>query len=200
VPSARRSIAAVAALGLFLPSFARAADKDDARAFETKPGAFALMLTSALGDGLRFNNPFRLATVLGSDAQSLSRSATYVDLGAAMVVGAPYGLRHGIALRWSIAVEGISQVAAAPTYQLWKRWSAFAAYGRAGPSFVLGPDSTWGLEGAAGGVWFVRGGLGVTAEIVGDVFYGAGTRDVATATYPMLSGEIGLVIDYEVLP
>jgi hypothetical protein len=193
---------AIAALvALLAPVRALAAEKDEgARAFETKPGAFALHFSTALGDGLRFNNPYRLSTVLGSDAQSLSRSAAYVDVGAAMLIGAPYGLRHGIALRWSIAVEGVSQSAMAPTYEIWKRWRSFAAYGRVGPSIVLTPDSTWGFEGAAGGVWLVRGGLGVTAEIVGDVFYGAGTRDVATATYPMLSGEIGLVVDYEVLP
>jgi hypothetical protein len=186
---------------LAAPTHAAAAERDaDARAFETKPGAFALLLTAAAGDGLRFNNPYRLATVLGSDAQSLSRSAAYVDLGAAMLVGTPYGLRHGVALRWSLAVEGISQAVAAPTYELWKRWRFFAAYGRAGPTFVLTPSSSWGFEGAAGGVWFVRSGLGLTAEIVGDVFYGAGTRDVATATYPMLSAELGAVVDFEVLP
>ena len=45
--------------------------------------------TGYVGDGLRFNNPYRLATILGSQAQSLSRTATYADLGAAVVLGHP---------------------------------------------------------------------------------------------------------------
>ena len=40
----------------------------------------------------------------------------------------------------------------------------------------------------------------VAAEIVGDVFYGAGTREVATPAYPVLSAQLGLVLAVEVLP
>jgi hypothetical protein len=197
----RRALPAaiLALLASLAPRGARAAD-ERVDAFATKPGAIAVLVSTMAGDGLRFNDPYRLATVLGSDAQSVSRSATYLDVGAALLVGAPYGLRHGVALRWSIAVEGVAQSAIAPSYELWRRWRAWAAYGRLGPSLVLNPDTTWGLEASCGGIWFVRGGVGLTAEIVGDVFYGAGTRDVATPAYPMLSGEIGVTFDYEVLP
>ena len=47
---------------------------------------------------------------------------------------------------------------------------------------------TWGLEGALGAAFFFFGGIGVCAELVGDVIWGAGTPDVSTVTYPILSG------------
>ena len=65
---------------------------------------------------------------------------------------------------------------------------------------MLTPDPTVGFEAGVGGVWFVRGGIGVTGELVGDLFYGAGTREVATPAYPLLSAQLGLTIAYEVLP
>jgi hypothetical protein len=40
----------------------------------------------------------------------------------------------------------------------------------------------------------------VVAEVVGDVFYGTGTREVKTAAYPVLSGQLGFLGTYEVLP
>jgi hypothetical protein len=152
------------------------------------------------GDGLRFNNPYRLATPLGSTAESVSRTAMYMDLGISAVFGDPLAIQHGASLRWSVAVEGVPQSVLTPSYLFYRRWRALAAYGRLGLPIVLSPATTWGFEGAAGGVWFVRGGIGIAAEIVGDVFYGAGTRDVQTPAYPILSGQLGLVVSYEVLP
>jgi hypothetical protein len=62
------------------------------------------------------------------------------------------------------------------------------------------PDTTWGLEGAAGAVLFLTAGIGLAAELVGDVFYGAGTREVAVPAYPVLSGQGGLWLSWEMLP
>jgi hypothetical protein len=184
--------------------------QDDARArepaekepdvFATRPGYAQVQLSAFFGDGVRFNNPYRLATPLGSSAESISRSASYVDVGAAGLLGDPLGLQHGVALRLGVAVEGIRQAVMTPSYVLWRRWRALAAYGRLGLPIVLTPQPTFGFEAGAGGVWFFRGGFGLAAEIVGDVFYGAGTREKATVTYPMLSGQLGLLVAYEVLP
>jgi hypothetical protein len=197
----RRAGARIATSFLLASLFARSARAEETLGdpFATKP-AFALVGTSFVGDGVRFNNPYRLSTVLGSTAESLSRTAAYTELGVAILFGPPDGVRHGLALRWSIAIEGISQSALAPSYEIWKRWRRFAAYGRLGPSIVLSPDETWGGEASCGGVWLVRAGIGVGAEVVGDLFFGAGTRDVATATYPILSAQLGVTIDLEVLP
>lgn len=166
----------------------------------SKPGYVQLLATAMAGTGLRFNNPYRLSTPLGGDAESVSRTNAYVDLGLAMTLGNPLGYQHGAALRTTVGVEGVGQVVMTPSYFGWRRKGALAAFLRAGIPLVLTPDPTLGLEGALGGVFFFRGGLGVVAEIVGDVFYGTGTREVATATYPVLSGQLGLIGTYEVLP
>ncbi len=198
------------ASSLCCSAVARAADEDEAprrrprapkeEPFATKPGYAQFFATTMAGAGLRFNNPYRLATPLGDDAESVSRTATYFDLGLAMTLGNPLGFQHGGALRTSVALEGVGQVVMTPSYFLWRRKGALAAFGRAGVPIVLSPDVTWGLEGALGGAFFLLGGLGVVAEVVGDVFYGTGTRDVATAAYPVLSGQLGLIGTYEVLP
>ena len=168
--------------------------------FRVKPGYFQLFVTSFVGDGLRFNNPYRLATPLGGNAESVSRTAPYIDIGLAATFGNPLGLQHGAALRTSAALHGVGQVVMTPSYLAWRRWRSMAVYGRAGIPLVITPEVSWGLEAGAGATWFFLGGFGVAAELVGDVFYGAGTRDKSTTTYPVLSGQLGFVIAYEVLP
>ena len=166
----------------------------------TKSGYAQIFATMMGGTGLRFNNPYRLSTPLGDDAESVSRTSAYVDIGLAMTLGNPLGFQHGAALRTTVGVEGVGQVVMTPSYFGWRRKGALAAFGRAGVPLVLTPDATLGLEAAVGGVFFFLGGIGVVAEVVGDVFYGTGTREVATATYPVLSGQLGLMGTYEVLP
>jgi hypothetical protein len=176
------------------------APQDSHAPLAKKSGWVDVFATGYVGDGLRFNNPYRLATVLGSTAQSLSRTAMYTDLGGALVLGDPTFLAHGLALRVSVSLEGVQQSVVTPSYLVLHRWGSWAAYGRAGGTIVVTPDTTWGFEGAAGAVWFVRAGVGVSAELVGDVFYGAGTRDVAVATYPVLSAQAGLWLSFEAMP
>ena len=199
----------LAALLFAAPSSARADDdaavpaelpKPEPDPYATKPGYLQLFAMSFFGEGLRFNNPYRLATPLGDDAESLSRTAPYVDIGIAATFGHPLGIQHGAALRTSIAATGVGQVVMTPSYLAWRRWRSLALYGRAGTPIVLTPDVTWGLEAGLGATYFLLGGIGVAAEVVGDVFYGVGTREKATTTYPVLSGQVGFVIAYEVLP
>ena len=160
---------------------------------------FQILATTLVGDGLRFNNPYRLATPLGSTAESVSRTSSYVDLGLAATMGNPEGLQHGLALRLSLALEGVQQGVFVPGYIGWYRKKSFAAFARAGVPIVF-PNPTWGLEASIGGAWFARAGIGVVLEMVGDVFYGAGTREKNVVSYPTLSAQAGLVIAYEVLP
>jgi hypothetical protein len=185
-------------LGLVVSRHAEAAEGDP---WPADRGPWAgLFATAFVGDGLRFNNPYRLATVLGSQAQSLSRTAAYTDVGVAIALGDPANLAHGIALRVSAALEGVPQAVMTPAYLVLRRWGPWAAYARAGLPLVLTPDPTWGLEAGAGGVWFARAGLGLALELVGDVFYGAGTREVATPAYPVLSAQGGLFVSWEAMP
>lgn len=182
-----------------IASTASAREREDP--FATKSGYMQFFATAMGGVGLRFNNPYRLQTSLGSDAESVSRTSSYADLGLATTLfGQPLGFQHGLALRTSIALEGVSQVVFTPSYLLWRRKGAWAGYGRAGFGIVTAPDLTWGLEAAGGAAWFFLGGIGLVAEVVGNVFYGVGTTDIATATYPVLSGQLGLIGSYEVLP
>jgi transposase InsO family protein len=194
----RAPAALLAIAALSLPSLARADDADRAAAAR-RAWPIDVFATGFVGDGLRFNNPFRLATILGSQAQSLSRTAAYADLGAAAVLGDPGVLAHGLALRASVALEGIGQSVLTPSYLLFRRWGRWGVYGRVGLPIVLTPDLTWGLEAGAGGTWFLRAGIGLAAELVGDVFYGAGTRDVQTPAYPVLSAQGGLWLSWEAL-
>lgn len=184
------------------PTLAEKAEKAEREPdpFRTKPGYVQMFATTFVGEGLRFNNPYRLSTPLGSDAESLSLTAPYVDIGIAATFGNPLGLQHGGALRTTAALQGVGQVVMTPSYLAWRRWRSLALYGRAGIPIVATPDLTWGLEAGVGGTWFFIGGIGLAAEVVGDVFYGAGTAEKATVTYPVLSGQLGLVVAYEVLP
>jgi hypothetical protein len=154
-----------------------------------------------IGRGLRFNNPYRLSTQLGTDAQSVSLTASYLDFGLGVAFGPPNGLQHGAALHASIALAGVGQVSLTPTYLLAYRASQpFLAYGRVGPSFLLTPDPTIGAEVAGGFAWFLTGKVAIASELVFDLYYGAGTYDVGIATYPILSGQLGLLIEHEILP
>lgn len=160
-----------------------------------------LLASAGVGTGLRFNNPYRLRTELGADERSVSLTAGYVDLGAAYALGPPDGLQHGVALRCSIALAGVAQQALTPSYLLAYRGEhRFLAFGRLGPSLLLTPDPNVGAEVGAGFAWFLTAGLGLTAELVFDLYAGAGTRQVSAAAYPILSGQLGLLVDYEVLP
>lgn len=167
------------------------------------PGGLYLHFMGALslGDGLRFNNPFRLSKVLGKTAESLSLTAPYVDVSAAALLGRPDGLQQGLAVHLSGAVQGIAQEVLTPSYialvRLPPRW---LLYGRAGLPIVLEPDASLGLEMAAGGAWMATAGLGITTELVGSIYYGAATEQTPVTTIPVLSLQVGAIIDYEVLP
>jgi hypothetical protein len=157
--------------------------------------------TLEFGRGFRFNNPYRLATELGKDAQSVSLTAAYADLGLGVAFGAPDGLQHGAAVHASFAMAGVPQAVITPTYLMAYRGPlSLMAYARLGPSIILTPDVTAGGEVAGGFAWFVTGKLAVAAEIVFDLYYGAGTNQVSIATYPILSGQLGLLFDQEFLP
>jgi len=166
---------------------------------KTRP-PFAIQITALAGEGLRFNNPYRLSTVLGSDAESVSRTAFYVDFGAAALFGDPRSFLHGIAVRTSVAVEGVAQTVLTPSYQLFRRFGPTAAWARLGTPILLSATPSWGLEGALGGAIFVRAGFGIMAELVFDTIFGAGTRASQITTYPIASAQLGFVFHFEVLP
>jgi hypothetical protein len=155
----------------------------------------------ALGRGLRFNNPFRLETQLGDGADSLSLTASYLDVGVGAAFGDPLGLRHGAALRMSIALEGVNQQVLTPSYLvLYPIHDDVLAFARAGTPLVFEPDLSGGLELGGGAVWFVTAGAGLSAELIGSLFFGAATWERDPSVVPIVSLELGAWFEYEVLP
>jgi hypothetical protein len=157
-------------------------------------------LSLSVGRGLRFNNPYRLEAPLGDTAESLSLAATYLDMG----VGVSFGrreFRHGALLAGSVALQGIGQFVLTPSYLaqlgLTESWGL---RGRVGVPIVVAPDTTAGLEAAVGASWLMAYGLGALVELVGDVFFGAATDQTSITTIPMLSLQIGVFFDHQVLP
>jgi hypothetical protein len=157
--------------------------------------------TLTFGKGLRFNNPYRLATPLGDSTESVSATAAYLDLGLGAAYGPANGFQHGGEIALGIATDGISQQVLGLSYVLlYPALDDLLLRGRAGFPIVLGPDPNVGMELGLGGAWLFTGGLGATAELTGSLFYGAATLDRSTTTIPMLAIELGLWLDYEVFP
>jgi hypothetical protein len=177
-------------------------DIAELRALTRPPSGYAhLVGSAAFGRGLRFNNPYRLATQLGDTPESVSLTASYLDLGAAVAFGEPDRIQHGAAVHWSLALTGVAQQVLTPSYFLaYRGVHRFLATGRLGPSIVLTPDPTPGIEIAGSLSWFLTARIALAGELIFDIYYGAGTPDTGVATYPILSGQLGLLIDYEVLP
>ncbi|MBI4701635.1 MAG: hypothetical protein HY744_10840 [Deltaproteobacteria bacterium] len=193
------------------PAAARAAgqpgelDPDLAERYRrlTQPGGAygRLFTTLAFGTGLRFNNPYRLRTQLGETAESLSLTAPYANWGVGMCFGPPDGLQHGGSVQISVALAGVAQQALSAAYlAVYRGPYPLLAYGRLGAALVAAPDANAGAELGGGVAYFVTGALGLTAELVGNLFYGAGTYETAYAVYPVLSAQLGVVADLEVLP
>lgn len=157
-------------------------------------------LTLGSGIGLRFNNPYRLATPLGEDAESLSLTAAYMSLGGGVALGDPRGWQHGPVLRWDFALQGVGQHVLVPSWGVFRRGAVFGGWGRFGVPFLLTPDRNAGMELAAGGAFYVRAGVGLTAELLGDLFWGVGTPDNKRPAYPVVSGQLGVVVEWEQLP
>jgi hypothetical protein len=154
-----------------------------------------------LGRGLRFNNPYRLSTVIGDDAESLSLTATYLDLHVGRTFSDPDGFEHGLAAHFSIATDGIRQEVLSPSYLLLRRFGPrWLGYARAGAAIVLEPDASVGLEAGLAGVYFFTANLGFGAELDFSLFYGAATVDRAATTIPIASLALGAFFDWEHLP
>ncbi|HEX2878030.1 MAG TPA: hypothetical protein VHO25_00700 [Polyangiaceae bacterium] len=155
----------------------------------------------SLGRGLRFNNPYRLQTELGDDSQSLSLTAPYLDLAVGALLGSPTTLQHGLAVNASFAIAGIRQEVVTPAYvallPLSSRWQL---RGRLGLPIVLEPDASVGVELGVGAVFLVSAGLGFTAEAIGSLFPGAATLEETSTLIPIASLQLGVLVDYEVLP
>lgn len=175
----------------------------DLAALKKPPGpTFHFLGTLFFGDGFRFNNPYRLRTQLGESARTVSVTAPYVDFGAALAIGSALGLQHGVALNLTASLAGVGQAALVPAYIAAyrgdsTRWLGFA---RLGPAILLSPDANVGGELGVGGAAFLTAKVAITAEVVGNLFYGAATRETGFPVYPIVSLQLGLLFGHEVFP
>ncbi|MCA9618647.1 MAG: hypothetical protein KC731_06490 [Myxococcales bacterium] len=164
-------------------------------------GSYArLLLSTGFGGGLRFNNPYRLATQLGESAESVSATAPYWDLGFGATFGNPFGVQHGVVAHLGVSLVGVPQQSINASYLLLYREAAWMLRARAGPTLLISPDVNVGGELAFGGAYFLTGGLGLDLELVGDLFYGAATYETRYSVIPVLSLQGGVIVDFEVLP
>ncbi len=155
----------------------------------------------AVGRGLRLNNPYRLEHQLGDRGESLSLSATYLDASLGATWGRFTEIRYGFVVHFAEALEGVAQDVVTPgAIALWRPGPGGLGYGRLGVPVVLRPDATGGMEAALGGVWHATAGAGLTAELIGSLFYGAATWQRKVTTIPIVALQIGVFVDYEVLP
>jgi hypothetical protein len=154
-----------------------------------------------LGKGVRFNNPFRLQTQLGSTAESLSLSAAYLDLRAMAQTGNPFGWHYGVAVSASLAVEGISQQVITGSFATGRPLSDyFWLNGSLGCPLILGPDLNAGLELGVEASYWPRAGWGMYLGGVWDQFWGAATDESEAVSIPIVALQAGISVRYEVLP
>jgi hypothetical protein len=164
------------------------------------PTPISALLQLSFGRGVRFNNPYRLATPLGDTAESVSLAATYLDLGGAFLFG-PGDFRHGVSVGGAVALQGIGQLVLTPSYlALFGLDDELALRARAGVPLVVAPDTSAGPEAAVGASYAIAYGLGAVAELVGSVYFGAATDDRSITTIPMLSLQLGICFDHQVRP
>jgi hypothetical protein len=170
-------------------------------AFDPSSGYRHFYATAGLGRGIRLNNPYRLATPLGDTAESLSLSATYLDLGAGAAFGPPDGLQHGARLELAMALDGIRQEVLTPSYApLYYLPPRFWLLGRAGLPIVLEPDLNLGFELGVGIAALYTAGMGIALEAVASFVYGAATHERSATLNTVIALELGVWVDYEVLP
>ncbi len=143
----------------------------------------------ALGRGLRFNNPYRLATPLGSSARSISATAPFVELGGgALWAGGLLGGRHGARAALTAAATGVSQLVATLGY--WSQWSLTNRLwldAHAGAPVVITPDTSVGVEAGVGLAGEIAASIGVSAAATAGLYFGAATPERAVSTIPVLS-------------
>ncbi len=154
-----------------------------------------------IGKGLRLNNPFRLQTQLGASAESLSATATTLELELAALLGDPVGWHHGFGVSGSVALEGVPQQVVAPSYEVGVPLSPrFWWRGRAGIGFVTQPDFNAGIELGSQLVMLASAGLGGYVGVAYGHYWGAATDETQATTIPVMALQLGATMIYEVLP
>lgn len=138
---------------------------------------------------------------------------SFLDFAGSVVFPSAERWRHGATLAISMNLDGEGPPAPAdrnapdPGINGGSQWTftpSYLAYfrfgedlvlsGRVGVNLTVAPYFVPGAELSVGGTFLFTAGLGAYVELTGNLAFGQ--SDVS----PTLSGEIGIMIDYEVLP
>jgi hypothetical protein len=175
------------------------ADEDEGPAPEVMP----LRILGSVGAG----SMLRIVNDLSLSQERIGPS--FLDIAGSVVFAGAGVFRHGATLAISTNLNGegppppddngidpVTQWTLTPSYLAYLRFSDdFVLSGRAGVNLTIAPYFVPGVEASAAATYLFTAGLGAYAEVSANLSFG-----VAPEPSPTASVELGLMIDYEVLP
>jgi hypothetical protein len=160
-----------------------------------------LMLGAGFGTSIRL--------VEDDDLEQERFAPAFVDAMVGLVLPGRGSFRHGVAVNASINVtgdgrgeigfDGGRQIVVSPQYVAHLGIGGvvpdaiFMAKG--GPAFAVAPDFSPGIELSGAFAYMLFAGVGLYAELTFGLWFGADS-----SVHPLVSGELGFHIDYELLP
>lgn len=157
---------------------------------------------------------FSVRLVQNLEFQQERFAPSYLDAFGGVVLPGSGLFRHQLTLQVSVNLSGdgnytfgldpLEQWTFMPAYTLRIQPQRVAVpdyyvYGRLGVPLTVSPDFTWGVEVDAGFTYMLLAGFGVYAEVGYSMFVGAKDRSGSVSLHPLLSAELGVVFDIEVL-
>ncbi len=168
-----------------------------------------LRIIGGIGGGLSL----RLARNL--DFQQERFAPAFLDLYAGLILPGARGFRHGFTVgvsanlsgdgSFSLGMDPFEQFTITPGYigriQLDDSPVAdFLLLLKVGIPLTVSPDFAPGLEVGIGATYLFLTGLGIYAEVSASAFMGGDSPSGSFTIHPLLSGELGIYVDFEVLP
>ena len=192
-----------------LPPGMRIDDEVPGRVVERREPVRPIRIGARLGVG------GSLRLIEHSELQQDRLAPAYLEAQGSVVLPTRGALRHSALVSVSTNLEPDGSYLSGP--DPFEQWVAAAGYGlHIGlghphvPQWVVGghvagalvatPDLTWGVELGLDAAYHILAGFGVYAEITGATFFGAEDRAGNLTVHPTLSLELGLTLDFELLP
>ncbi len=168
----------------------------------------ALRVIAGVGGGVS------IRLVKNLEFQQERFAPSYLDVFGGVVLPGRGRLRHAVTLHvtanlsgdgnYTFGLDPMEQWTFTPAYTA--RFALqddpvpdFLIYGRFGVPLTVSPDFTWGVELDVGAAYMLLAGFGIYAEIGYSMFFGADDRGGDLSIHPLLSGELGVLFDIEVL-
>ncbi len=167
-----------------------------------------LRIVAGVGGG------FSVRLVRNLEFQQERFAPSYLDAFGGVVLPGSGLLRHQLTLQVSVNLSGdgnysfgldpLQQWSFMPAYTLRIQPQRipvpdYLLYGRVGIPLTVSPEFTWGAEIDAGFAYMLLAGLGVYVELGYSMYFGGKDRSGSTSLHPLLSGELGVLFDIEVL-